>query len=1523
MMGITNLWPLALLILVPGILLLYILKQQASPRPFSSVMLWREVYRNLEATTPWEKLRRNLLLFLQIAAILLFVAAMVGPWIRSLGSDGEQVVLVIDNSASMDTLYEGETTRLEAAKEAACDYVDGLGSQVTIHVIVGNQQAALAVTGSSDHSEIKKRIRAIEQTNLAGDMSVTLGLVQSCARQAEESDIVFFTDTAFELNGLEASVESFYSEAEDLSLDSLSATEKDNQLLLLALVSNYGTSTVTEDVNLYGMTETAGEETLLAIEAVTVEPGETASLYFTVDSAKLGDITAFHALLNEEDALKGNNESWCIRKEEKNTQVLLVTESNLFVEKAFSNLAGTEVYRTSDPETALGGDSYDLYIFDGLLPQTLPEEGNFLFLNCRAPEQDGEALFAAAEEAEGTRFTLQDTEATSYVAGATVGVNRSWIYELPAWGNALLSGSAGCGGFYGSYDGHRMAVIGFDLHQTDFALTAEFPVLIADLAGYLTEGSLVSSSSYETGESLILYGSTAGGNLEVTDPTGTLTAVESDNAYGAYLQVETTGIYRVSQQVGESLRQQYFAVLYPCAEESNVSSAQTMLAEARAGGAQTVRGSLSLRRYLLLLLLVLLVLEFVIYVRQMPGGRKRSRRIGEIILRSAVLLLTLLAICDLSVEKKSKLTTTVFVVDLSDSLGSSIHEEEAFVREAIAGMPEDNQAGIIVFGSDTSIEQFVTDKKAFTGIQSTVTSTATNLQQALQSALTLFSDDSARRIVLLTDGNENQGDITQLTAAMDQADVEFLVRSYDSSVEEEVYVSNVTLPETISQGDQFQVKVEIYATEATEATVSLYSGRTLKGQKDAILQKGSNQLIFSDRGVEAGIRSYRVVVDAKKDTVSVNNTYSAYTTVEAPSLILLVEGNSGDSKALTPVLDAANLAYEVVSPAGVPNSLSDMLRYDTVILQNVYAPDLREGFLDTLDTYVSDYAGGLICVGGEDAYALGNYQNTVLEDILPVSSNLEGEKEVPSIAMVFVIDHSGSMDSASTGHGNITCLDVAKNAAINALDSLRTIDQVGVIAFDDSYDWTVALQDATDLDGIRSMIQSIPYGGGTSIYPAVEAAALKLKESSAAIRHIVLLTDGQDYYNEYEPLFAMMKEQGITLSTVAIGTDADESTLQWMAEEGGGRNYYSDAGSELPRIFAQEIFLSTEAYRINEEFTPVLVNSHEILQDVFDEGSPSLLGYVATTNKSTAIELLETARKDPLLSVWQYGLGHVAAWTSDAAGQWSANFSGWENYVTLWRNLVDWSITNTDRGADSVSIEQQAASAVISYETEDYSSATSVTAILTDEDGKQKEVTLSPTAPGHYQASVDLTETGVYSVSLRNSEGEQSVRSINTAMAMQYSQEYRFAEVSSNLKDFTNRISGRYITAPQEVFENRLQGAVTRHELTLWLLLSAVLLFAVDVLCRRMRIDWLGGIASAFVRGKGGIQRRREERKTASVSEPAAKETSAAVTVPTGSQKKSAPPVKRKAAAEGKSAKKAGPETIDTSALLKKKKDRE
>lgn len=943
-----------------------------------------------------------------------------------------------------------------------------------------------------------------------------------------------------------------------------------------------------------------------------------------------------------------------------------------------------------------------------------------------------------------------------------------------------------------------------------------------------------------------------------------------------------------------------------------------------------------------LLLLIPISICFIIWMAKKLRMQNKAKKIKYITFRSIVMTLLILALAGFSIDKKLDCTATIFVVDVSDSMASKKADVEAYLSETISDMPDKNAMGVIAFGSDANVEQFLTEKQIFTGFGSGTVTTATNMENAVSAALALYPEDMAKRMVLITDGLENEGSILNMSGSLQAQNVELNVIEMEADFGNEVYVDDLTVPDAIRVGDQYAVTVNLVSNVATKAKVSLYCGRTLKGQENVQLSVGENQFVFYDEADESGFRSYRVMVEAESDTVTVNNEYSAYAQIESKDKILVVQGTAGEGEAFSKALDAAGVLYDMITPTAVPTNINEMLEYKSIVLLNVYASDLRQGFHDNIKSYVKDYAGGFIAIGGDNSFALGGYRDTVLEEILPVNVDLTGERQIPKMEMIMVIDRSSSMTMTDLNNTSITALDLAKAAAVSGLENLRKTDNIGVLAFDDGYSWVIEPQVAKDKEALTETIQSISIGGGTSIIPAVKQAYERLLQSDAQIKHIILLTDGQDGYRNYQDLCKQISNANITLSSVAIGEGADTQLMSALAQLCGGRYYYTDVNQGIPRIFAKEVFLSTKEYLINREFSPIITANSDMISALGD-GAPTLLGYIASSLKPTATPILVSDKDDPILSTWQYGLGRTVAWNSDATGNWTRNWANWDGYVQFWKNVIDYTIANNEVGDDSVSVEQKGSKAVIKYTTKNYSADTKISAVCTDESGNQKDIEFEPKAPGQYEAEVSMDEIGVYNLAVLNKQGENVVGNMNVATALQYSAEYRYFEGTDSIEKMLTLVGGKRITMEDEVFLPIEVRKKTKTNISNWLLLIALILFILDVIERRLNFELLAPVTEKLTKHTNSVKDRKASKKREqqrNVIASSAKTTESVPEVkPTVTplepvkeshnvSPKTETPKPEKVKKE-KTAKKTGknnkPEvkTLDTAALLKKKKDRD
>ena len=923
--------------------------------------------------------------------------------------------------------------------------------------------------------------------------------------------------------------------------------------------------------------------------------------------------------------------------------------------------------------------------------------------------------------------------------------------------------------------------------------------------------------------------------------------------------------------------------------------------------------------YLLFLIPVLCAL-FIMTGRKMRTS-SRKRKYTAIGIRIAVSVFLVLAMCGIGLRKSSDHVTTIYLLDVSDSIASKKSEVEQFVKDGIGNMPAGDKAGVIAFGSDTKVEQFVTDKKLFTSVETSPITTATNLEKAVQSAMALFTDDSAKRLVLVTDGNENEGSLQNMSTALVSNKVVVEVYKVQGNNEKEVYIDNVTVPEEVNLGDTFQVEVQIESTVKTTAKLSLYSGNTEKATETVELETGTNHFVFRDTQTESGLKTYRVRIEPLEDSNTVNNEYAAFTNAKQGDAVLLIEGEAGQSEAFSQVLDAANINYHTIVPQTAPTTIVEMNAYKSIITLDVHADDLPNGFKENLESYVKDYAGGFIAIGGENSFALGEYKDTPLETVLPVSMDLEGEKEVPALSMAMVIDHSGSMED---GNGVITYLDLAKQAAVSAVEHLRAIDKVGILAFDDKYQWVVKLSQAEDTETIKDKIFSIAGGGGTSIYPAVDAAEQALEKVDTKLKHIILLSDGQDGFKGYDDLIKKLNDNGITLSTVAVGSGADTVLMEYLAEQGGGRYYYTGIETDLPRIFAQEVYLSAKEYLNQREFTPVITQNSDILKNVISEGLPSMLGYIASTPKSTSTVHLMSDTKDPILTTWQYGLGRSAAFNSDGENKWTANYAGWNNYAVLWKNIIEWTIAGEEDNGEQFFVTQNGNTATLSYQLEDYNANTKVSAVYTDEEGNTKEIQLDAVSPGKYEKNLTIGETGVYSINIRREEKGEVVSSKNSAMAMQYSPEYKYEESHEALEEFIESTAGVWINEPSEIYQQKPPRANESFFLTNLFLIFAMLCFFYDILYRRLQRNFVMEGIQFFLEKTGWSRQLEKQRSKATEQKKEAelknrrKKTEEKVPVKQKTDVK-----KEKNKGKGRTKLKQESQQLDTTALLNRKKERE
>ena len=329
----------------------------------------------------------------------------------------------------------------------------------------------------------------------------------------------------------------------------------------------------------------------------------------------------------------------------------------------------------------------------------------------------------------------------------------------------------------------------------------------------------------------------------------------------------------------------------------------------------------SLKKICLVIALILIILDWVIYIRRRMHVKK-----PELIWRIALTVLVLLSIIGVNLPGRKHKTTTIFLVDMSDSNIANLQEEESYIREQIELLPAGESYGIVTFGRNAVTEQFVNNEKDYYGIATNPDRTATNIEDAAEYAISLIPDNRLGRIVVLTDGKETVGDISAVKDKLEKNDVEICGLLYEAEYGNDIYIQNVDMPDKLATGDAYNLKVTVYSTYETNATLKLWDDSELEDETKVKLSKGENTFVLNCVAGDDSIEQKNVTIEADGDTVLENNSMVTASLVDSPEKILMVSGIKEDSSGLENILKSLNKDVTVVSALSAPNSITGVLK---------------------------------------------------------------------------------------------------------------------------------------------------------------------------------------------------------------------------------------------------------------------------------------------------------------------------------------------------------------------------------------------------------------------------------------------------------------------------------------------------------------------------------------------------------------------------------------------------------------------
>ena len=635
--------------------------------------------------------------------------------------------------------------------------------------------------------------------------------------------------------------------------------------------------------------------------------------------------------------------------------------------------------------------------------------------------------------------------------------------------------------------------------------------------------------------------------------------------------------------------------------------------------------------------------------------------------RVLALIALVLAMAGFRVGSDSR-PATVFLVDTSDSmLASAWLRSSEIIDKYLATTHDDTPVGVVQFGADTEVLSVPQRLQLAPKLSTRVDGHATDYASAVAVSLGLLDPVLGGQIVLISDGAGDSVALETAAGAAAARGVAISIIPIDVVRSNDVSLHRLEVAEKVRVGFTPEVRVWVESQRRTLARLRIWDESQLVSDASISLAVGTHAYRVGVLDLAPGFHRLRGELLEDRDSRLANNVAEAFVHVLAPSSVLVV----GAAEDVASVLLASGKEVQLIRPDEF--SVADLNTYDVVVLVDVSAESLGTIAVDALRSYVAS-GQGLIVIGGAHSYAVGGYQGTAFDDVLPVWSDPTEGLPKPRLALVLVIDKSTSM-AVGTSEGNAK-FDLAIEAAIDATELLAEGDILGVMAFDLDAQWVVPPRELTSASQVASAIErirGIKIGTSTDLYRAMFSTRARLDQVDASIKHVVLLTDGRVHKGDFESMTRSMRRRDMTVSTIAIGDDSDQELLRKIARIGSGRYYFVPDPQAIPRVLTEEARVAGQFAIAEYKFQPRLGAASPIFSgELSNQVLPDLTGFVRTRPKPTAELVLVSDRNDPILAQWQFGRGRAVAWMSDSGMDWARDWRNWKLFSVFIGQAAEW-----------------------------------------------------------------------------------------------------------------------------------------------------------------------------------------------------------------------------------------------------------
>jgi Mg-chelatase subunit ChlD len=775
-----------------------------------------------------------------------------------------------------------------------------------------------------------------------------------------------------------------------------------------------------------------------------------------------------------------------------------------------------------------------------------------------------------------------------------------------------------------------------------------------------------------------------------------------------------------------------------------------------------------------------------------------------------------------------------------------------------------DRIALVTFGAEPALEVAPSADLRWAGVFArAVDRDGSNLGSALELALAVLPAQRPGSILLVSDGESNGRDPIAAARAAFARGVRIDVQPLALLLGSDVAVESLDAPLQAGQLEPFAVHAWVRSDRARELEYVLERDGEVLARGSRAVDPGVQRWTFRDLVKKPGVAQLRLRLLGAADARPENDTALTAVRIDGQRPVLIVN-QDGAEDTLARALRQAAIPVEVVAPGSRRLERLALSGVRAVVLENVSAASLGGAALGALAEFVRERGGGLLMTGGRSSFGLGGYHRSTLDEVLPVSLEMRQESRKLGFALVIALDRSGSM--AVEAAPGVPKMQLANLGACAAIELLSPIDSAGVLAIDSSDHVVLPLTNVDDPLPLLAKVRTIEsMGGGIFCYTALRAAARMLDGATQRQRHMVLFADAADAEEQEgcDELIAKLARAGVTLSVVALGTEADSDAefLKRCAAAGGGQCYFTTDAAELPRLFAQDTLTIARATFIDEPAACAPLPDLVGLGDArtLSGGFCSFDGYNVTWLRDGASggAVIDNEYRSPAFAFWQHGLGRSAAFAGQIGGDFGASVIAWEGFSSFFVTLTRWLAGQEEPAEVFASARREGREALVRVEVDPHAATppelSRMEVRLTAPDGVTRRLELERVGEHAFEARTTLDREGVSLGAVALGDGRSLAL---PPLTLPYSPEFEIGpdrDRGESLLRQVARESGGAVAPPLgEVFRGERGGRAWR-VVSREFALAALLLMLLEIAARRLEL-W-GSLSRALSRTAGGAKR--------------------------------------------------------------------